>query len=199
MNNIQVVEAEQWEYDSIIKYMDNVYKKYHIFPQNVKSLWDKYHKYNNIKFYKASFGLEIIGAIAVIEDGPEGVPSDEIFKDKLDKLRNKGKKFYEISGISTTRGNFETVVRMFLKAALDSNSPIMVGSVSPKHGAFYMHYSIGGFDKEVREHPFIPGALAILGSMPNKALILFIRLYLLKLFIYRKRFIDKQCKPKYIS
>jgi hypothetical protein len=112
------------------------------------------------------------GTVSLVFDGPEGLPSDEIYRSELDDLRAKGRRLVEVTrlaihdrhakskGLLVQLFNFISIYARRLRHDTD-----FVVSVNPRHTAFYrrlLAFKVAGPE---RPCPRVQNAPAVLLSL----------------------------------
>ncbi len=112
-------------------------------------------------------GGEPISISTLIEDSSLGLPSDSIYKDKIDAFREKGQRVAEVSclaALSLERGrnSFLHIFRLPGLNSLYKGIDDLIISVHPKHTQFYDDILLFEPIGDVRYYPYLKDALASL-------------------------------------
>ena len=113
------------------------------------------------------------GALTIVSDSPIGLPSDELYKSEIDRLRSKGRKISEIISFGTNtpkRDSVKILAGLFYCAYLLSwraqKQNDFVIAVNPRHEKLYcgklLFTRIGPLKKYAR----VNGAPAVLLNLP---------------------------------
>ena len=118
-------------------------------------------------------GGEPISTSTLIEDSPLGLPSDSIYKDKIDAFREKGHRIAEVSCLAALplergRNSFLHVFRLMGLYSLYKGIDDLIISVHPKHTQFYEDILLFQPIGDVRYYPYLKDAPAILEHLHVK-------------------------------
>ena len=108
-----------------------------------------------------------VSTSTLIEDSEIGLPSDTIYKDKIDALRQKGRRVAEVSCLAALpvdrgRNSFLHVFRLMGLYCLYRGVDDLIISVHPKHTQFYQDILLFEPIGEMRYYPYLKDAPAVL-------------------------------------
>jgi len=151
-----------WNKDLIIKLnilkdeLDSVFKLVHdrylfakiIEPQPDKRWFTKFHLLPTTKVFTAyrkedkKYTYPICTTTVVFDSPDFGLPSDNIYHDKLEELRNKGKKIAEFCSLAAlpnmqSRNAYFPIFKILYKYVKEQGFTDLVITIQPKHVGFY--------------------------------------------------------------
>lgn len=91
---------------------------------------------------------ELLGTVTLVADSPLGLPMDEVFHDRLQALRARGRKVAEVTMLADRRGEFFRtfpMVKLLMKRVFDCATLVMQAddlciAINPRHQEYYERY-----------------------------------------------------------
>lgn len=117
----------------------------------------------------------LFGTISLIEDSPQGLPLDIIYKNYLKHLRESGNKIAEVGRFAVDHSLLQEkglstalpLLSLMFQCALERSIDYLCITVNPKHDSFYQ--SIGFTELgELKHHPSVNHAPAVLRILEVK-------------------------------
>jgi hypothetical protein len=122
---------------------DNYVEKGYIFPQPSGLRMRLYEALPDTATFVAKAGDEIVGVTSLVFDTPGlGLPSDQVFSEEIDTLRQGGVKVAEVTNWAITPAYRRTAVlteliRCYIAHLMALDCDYAIGAISPGHRAFY--------------------------------------------------------------
>jgi hypothetical protein len=119
-----------------------------------------------VAFAMAYVGEQLAGVLALMPDGPFGLPSDSAFRQEMDSLRATGRPLFE-SGSLVVAPGFRRHTRRVLAGLVAANirmfretpDAVLVISTEPRQADFYRSLNGSSVISEVRDHYGAPAVL----------------------------------------
>lgn len=133
------------EYCQAFKVLHDVYLNSGYLPRATQSgmHYNHHHLLPKTCVFIFKTYLEVISTMSYIPDTPMfGVPMDDLYRDKVDELRNAGRKIVEIGSLATIRHKCWHNIMTFLSKAVfmyatHTKADDLCIMVNPKHVRFY--------------------------------------------------------------
>jgi ribosomal protein S18 acetylase RimI-like enzyme len=122
---------------------DNYVEKGYIFPQPSGLRMRLYEALPETATFVAKAGEEIVGVTSLVFDTPGlGLPSDQVFSEEIDSLRQGGGKVAEVTNWAIAPAYRRTAVlteliRCYIAHLQAVGCDYAIGAISPGHRAFY--------------------------------------------------------------
>jgi len=137
----------------------------------------RYHAHPRTQTFATLVDGHVVATVAMFHDSPLGLPGDAIFRDNLDALRQDRRHLIEVGMLADRRHALKRrsaalleMMRLVFWAAREEGVDDILATVNPRHERFYRRTLAFAPVGDVRDHPAVGGAPAVLLRLELKGL-----------------------------
>lgn len=137
-------------------------------PNDIGMRMVRHHFLPTTEVLVAKLGRDVISTASLIVDSEIGLPAESMYRDEVEKLRDRGLRLGEVACLADRRESparfieiFRMLATLLAQAAVVRGCDALIAATHPRHARFYMRQL--GFKRigEIRECPYVRGNPAV--------------------------------------
>lgn len=146
-----------------------VWRKYMVAHPSGRRL-SLHHALPSTKIFVAKAGSEVVGTLTLVQDSSIGLPMDEVYREELSHLRDRGRRLGEVSALAMDPGYRNAGVGILMRLVrimlihVAEVSPLddLCIAVNPRHADFYLRaFRSSSRLGDLKEYQRVNGAPAV--------------------------------------